>query len=932
MYNKTYLEIEKSLADIISDEDNFLKVIRLLTFIEDREKNLALLKKIYTPVIKPFIRYLNNKKWFSWGGLTFWDFFIEKIGILSSFHNIEEKNVKRYEFVKDFLESPIFDFKEPISNIVFSKYSKQIPLVFMLKNISENYYKEKVVVLNFSTVTNFLNEDPILNKKFSDLIDFIYQNSQQENKKNYLEFKTKIIEISKDLLCNNKIQRVFNENIDRLSVYNNDEIIHNIELLDICNVLLWNMLFDNTWRSLYFIPLQTFRKLGVGGLVLASKTAINLNEINKISLFIFKICGSFGNLYQQLFNEHKVKTNATKAAISAIMSRNMSHNLGSHVLSYLKGKVKDIPSAWESNLIEYHEKDGKIQIPIHSDVHGKDLYETIPYSKEHDAPFLKGLSRFINYLQERQDFIATISTDFIPYYSTVHFKDFIFDEINWDLRLKRHTNNDPNRATENILLDNIARSEDLDRSKISVNFKNFDGKSKHHPALDELRMIELELPGGIMGRQAIFSILENLLRNSAKHRRKEERSNPLILTFDIFDDPENSNYYKMTITDSNQITYSTLKVLHKGLEENFIDQDGRIIETNKGIKEIRISANWLIGNNEYALENSNNVEICRVLNILNREGILEDDGTIEKAYLRYSFKVQKPKKILFIYHSESDIIIKIKELKISDLILSLCSQEDAKVRLLDKNMNYSIIVFEECIQKDILLSNSLSQKAGVRQLWISTVDLWKEIESCDPNHYKKLYEAFYKEWVNQSFMEVYKLPKEKTIHISDKTDKNKSKSDFVITEISDNFENPSPIIFSHHNDEMNTFLETYKKIEGKGVHFIEGISGNNSTDRLIRNEEMNNLHSLKLIESAMTRVLIIDERIWNHARNSLPIAKDFSYLLEVDFRPKSEEDLNSIIESMCFYDPKLFVVGDRKVISESYKDNQTDLVRKFLLK
>ena len=124
--------------------------------------------------------------------------------------------------------------------------------------------------------------------------------------------------------------------------------------------------------------------------------------------------------------------------------------------------------------------------------------------------FLSGLGRFINYIQERQDFIATIATDYIPYYSTINFKDFVYDELNYDYKIIRHKEKSKYKV-ENILLDRIAYSEGYDRDKIKIHFRNFDGLERNHPDLELLRDFNLDLPGGIIGRQAIFSILKKIL-------------------------------------------------------------------------------------------------------------------------------------------------------------------------------------------------------------------------------------------------------------------------------------------------------------------------------------------------------------------------------------------------------------------------------------
>ena len=84
---------------------------------------------------------------------------------------------------------------------------------------------------------------------------------------------------------------------------------------------------------------------------------------------------------------------------------------------------------------------------------------------EIELPILVGLGRFMNYLQERQDYIATIATDYIPANSTISFKDFIYDELKPDLRYKRHKETGSSLSETvgtqpmNLLMEYIAFSE-----------------------------------------------------------------------------------------------------------------------------------------------------------------------------------------------------------------------------------------------------------------------------------------------------------------------------------------------------------------------------------------------------------------------------------------------------------------------------------------
>lgn len=109
---------------------------------------------------------------------------------------------------------------------------------------------------------------------------------------------------------------------------------------------------------------------------------------------------------------------ATKSAKAAIMARNMSHNLGSHVMFYIKQKLQSVSKIVDSSVLENIILPGDL-LDIET------LKNRISENTNVELPFLVGLGNFINYLQERQDYIATIATDYIPANSTISFKDFI---------------------------------------------------------------------------------------------------------------------------------------------------------------------------------------------------------------------------------------------------------------------------------------------------------------------------------------------------------------------------------------------------------------------------------------------------------------------------------------------------------------------------
>ena len=253
-----------------------------------------------------------------------------------------------------------------------------------------------------------------------------------------------------------------------------------------------------------------------GGLIAGTTTGIRGNET-------FQVGGSTDETVN--IKKNSAIIHAEKAQKAAIMARNMSHNLGSHIMAYLKQQlftVENILSRQDHVLY--------------------DIYDGTSNKNQDFAnlqlPFLVGLGQFINYLQERQDYIATVATNYIPYPSPIDFKEAIFDGINPDLRWLRHyaPKNKKNKPF-NILLNYIAKSEGYTRQPIEfgqkpsnegrylqINYVDYnldndkpikiDGfGSKSMESAKGTNSISLAIPGGLIGRQAVFSIIENITRS-----------------------------------------------------------------------------------------------------------------------------------------------------------------------------------------------------------------------------------------------------------------------------------------------------------------------------------------------------------------------------------------------------------------------------------
>lgn len=585
-----------------------------------------------------------------------------------------------------------------------------------------------------------------------------------------------------------------------------------------------------------------------------------------------------------------VKRLAEKTAKTAIMSRNMSHNLGSHVMAYLKRDLASVGDIMSKGVLHDF-------YPLPDDfANGNDdednnnigtLVKLIErYTKDVEMPFLVGLGKFISYLQERQDFIATIATDYIPYFSAVNFKDDIYDTINPDYRYFRHSDRRGNRP-ENILMKYIALSEGLSRDitqqgkrkhDIVVRFRKFDGindflfqkqrnmTKPNGPGrfdLEDMRQYSFYLPGGIVGRQAFFTILENLIRNSAKHGHWRQKNN-LEFTFDIHKGREfatNSHseelygflknepkwseilsseenkldkFYILTLTDNLVIEDSDFDSLKNAIVDRYVNEEsGKMINKHKGIKEIRISAGWMRGISDDLNPPSDEPPVVTVRKV--------------GESLQYIFCVLAPKKVLLISDDKEERNSLRQAVK--DWEGWYVSNTDDYKRTRDKS--YDIIALHYDSEVESLRPISADRLVVAYNIFKTIAAGQANMETCENALYKELYDI-------SDFDEPILIADGKTkMPISSNIHLVSADAEALAHNVVYKY-----CYRTHHQDpqEFSDYMESKLKEE---MISVEGITGNNSTDRLIRNEKLDDIWYYKHLHALRTKVAIFDERLFS---------------------------------------------------------------------
>lgn len=682
-------------------------------------------------------------------------------------------------------------------------------------------------------------------------------------------------------------------------------------------------------------------------------------------------------LVEILFN--KIQREAEKSAKSAIMSRNMSHNIGSHVMSYLKQHLSSVTTIINDNVLA--------EMIMSNSAKDEIQYDT-------PLPFLVGMGHFLSYIQERQDFIATIATDYIPYFSTVNFKDFIYDELNPDKRFERHKDR-KNLQPDNIMLGNIARSEGLGRtiqttskrsgqlSDIVLNFRDseghiFDGepvvnssnviisgRNEASIALEAMRKLEVSLPGGVIGRQAIFSIVENIIRNAAKHGNWRKQGK-LELTFDFIDkdiidefaslkqreaelvqimtkegklnETQQSEYedikielekrnsdaapietpsylwpwrdkhlslmevlwlfysqsldadelFFVTITDNIVITDSAVDKLRTAIVELYIDNESKMKEGNKGIKEIRISAAWLRGaknEDEYFMhptddKNPQTEKKAPLVYVRQHNGCLQ-----------YIICLQKPRNVAVV---TQELLSKTAIQALKEVNWRYYSPE---AYIKERNKSYQFTI---CENRDVF--NTIRPFSSSRVYVPDSDSLWESIknrlsESDSMVFEKELYQSLVKEkstiWIDDDKAKGGVSAKiSEDAGYATQEDAGYYKVNDVDVCVIDGCHSHVDYIYRKHHDTLDQFT-TFMGVNPNGCLFVESITGDTSTDRLVRNEKYDFRWYYSHLHAMQKKVAIFDERLFSRIYG----------LEEADFTKGSAADLDELKKKYCEIKP-----------------------------
>ncbi len=307
-----------------------------------------------------------------------------------------------------------------------------------------------------------------------------------------------------------------------------------------------------------------------------------------------------------LRDERMIQNAARKSGVAAVMARNMAHNVGSHVLSKYSR---------EEDFDERLDNGGKC----------------------------KKIASLLSYLRTRMDFLAALSTESTTLVTNLkiyrdamsYFKPIEIDqeEITW----------------QELLLDHISGIDVLKSSQLHIKYLR-DGKElnlevgDHDPSFAS--------PNGLLGAHALYIILENIIRNSAKHAYNPSKNKTLEITFEIRESIATDTESLMEICVYDNLQNANNKPPHKSqaecetlvgylndrIDTSILEHD-KLRETAWGVLEMKICAAYLRRISPEILDDEHALPLLKAINV---------DGN-----LGYCFYVQRPKELLIIDEEKS---------------------------------------------------------------------------------------------------------------------------------------------------------------------------------------------------------------------------------------------------------------------------------------
>lgn len=249
----------------------------------------------------------------------------------------------------------------------------------------------------------------------------------------------------------------------------------------------------------------------VGEVVCSAYLTFSGDIGKKNSIIIDKICQDYLYVFVNDHYNKELQSQATRAAISQVMARNTSHNIGAHVMNKLIGDLRELSLLLFDQVNKHNYKSTGLK-----NLHGslvKELENSYWYKGTTDnilknkalknEILLAQISHFNNYVKCRMDYLADISFGTPLMQTNKYAYEDLFKRLD-EVRL---------------LLEHISGLSDfkykIEFRKNGKRFKASKADDNDTDATEDDLLVAI--PNDILGTQAFYNILENIIRNTAKH-------------------------------------------------------------------------------------------------------------------------------------------------------------------------------------------------------------------------------------------------------------------------------------------------------------------------------------------------------------------------------------------------------------------------------
>ncbi len=596
-------------------------------------------------------------------------------------------------------------------------------------------------------------------------------------------------------------------------------------------------------KSIVFIKLSFSDLVQTTALfIYFSKTITNKDFLNK-SAKVFLFEEAVDVFLPKHINE--IKNQSIRAAISQVMARNMSHNIGSHVMNSLT--------------------DGEI-------LSKKNKVTCIAYNKECPHALFKDedtiiyqLAIFNNYVKCRMDYLGDLTFG----KPVMHTNKKITD-IYKDLDKVR------------LFLDNISGL--ADKFQFTIQFTTeFNDKE-----------LSIAMPNDLLGCQALYNIIENVIRNTAKHNqgKKENEEAKFTVHFKSISDsemdiPDKDLWYQVEIYDSVEPSKNIDELVHEQnnkIQEPVLGDDNQLRNSALGLLEMEVSAAYLrkldiinIENTEYEIH-ANNPDIIHTkgkLNILKAFAKEVKVGEVNRRCLAYRFFVSKPTEYLFV--GDFQDITKERKADLLKMGIWLRSEDDFKSEVENGIVFNHQFIFHKSIQFIKDLENEEKRKYKT-QLPLRIMELNEKTDGLiallksNEVTFNKIEECVWKIWFD------------------------KTKGDYKVVNVITSYQQTERhnrvgrynIVLQDHNYE-DIWTSNKRDIDNGNINFLEPLSNNGqktlpdfktTLKQYVYFLDWKDINGYKLFESSIANVLVIDERIQRYAKEdylNIPNNEIFKY-------------------------------------------------------